>query len=302
MLQKNNTTDDGISITIVKPYDFALSVRTMRSFQPTASDHGPQLRMAARIGGNPTIIEVSQSKEKEGFLKASSKPESDNNQVRTIIEWVLFAELDLAPFYYLIAGNPKLASIAQKLHGLKPMRPVSLFEMAVIAITEQQLSLASAYKIRNRIIQRFGESIEDQWVFPEPHTLAGVSSEDLRSCGLSQQKAEYIQGLANKIATGKLDLDSLKSMDTEKARETIMHLRGFGRWSADYILVRGLARPDCIPIDDIGIRDVVGKYLGEGQRVTSEEVTEKLEIFRPYRGLLAFYLLAYHRLKPIAKD
>jgi DNA-3-methyladenine glycosylase II len=302
MFQKNHIIDTGISIAVVQPYDFALTLRTMMSFQRTASGHGSQLRMAARIAGNPTLIQVSQSQGKKGFLKASSEPESDNNQLRTIVEWVLFAELDLAPFYRLIAGNPKLASIAQKLHGLKPMRPVSLFEMAVIAITEQQLSLVSAYKIRNRIIQKFGESIGDQWVFPEPHTLASVSLHDLRSCGLSRQKAEYIQGLADNIVTGNLDLDSLKSMDDDTAREAIMKLRGLGRWSADYILVRGLARPDCVPVDDIGIRDVVGKYLGGGQRVTSQEVAEKLETFRPYRGLLAFYLLADHRLNLTAKD
>ncbi len=208
----------------------------------------------------------------------------------------MFAELDLKPFYRLIAENPKLAFITQRLYGLKPSRPVSLFEMAVTAITEQQLSLASAYKIRDRIVQRFGEPIEDQWIFPEPQALAGASVEDLRSCGLSRQKSEYIQGLADKIVTGNFDLNTLKSMDTEKAREAIINLRGFGRWSADYILVRGLARPDCVPVDDIGIQHVIGKYLGGGQRATSQEVAKKLEPFRPYRGLAAFYLLADLRL------
>jgi DNA-3-methyladenine glycosylase II len=132
--------------------------------------------------------------------------------------------------------------------------------MAVIAITEQQLSLASAYSIRNRVIERFGESIDGEWVFPEPQALANASVEDLRSCGLSRPKAEYIRELADKIVTDKLDLDNLKTMDDNQARDTIMGWRGFGRWSADYILVRGLARPDCVPVDDLGIRDVVGKY------------------------------------------
>ncbi|MFH1032803.1 MAG: DNA-3-methyladenine glycosylase [Chloroflexota bacterium] len=251
--------------------------------------------MAVKIAGIPTLIEARQSKDS---LIASSQPESDSNQVRAIVEWVLFADLDLKPFYRLTAGNPKLAPIPQKLYGIKPFRPVSLFEMAVIAITEQQLSLASAYSIRNRIVQRFGEPIDGQWVFPEPQALANASVEDFRSCGLSRPKAEYIRELAGKIVTGKLDLDRLKSMSDDQARDTIMSWRGFGRWSADYILVRGLARPDCVPVDDLGIRDVVGKYLGDGNRITSQEVAEKLEPFRPYRGLLAFYLLVHRRLNP----
>jgi DNA-3-methyladenine glycosylase II len=290
----NYVSDSSISIDVVKPYNFELSLRTMRSFQPAKTEASPRLRMAARIAGHPAIIEVSV--DEGSILKASSKPKIDENQVRAIVQWVLFAELDLKPFYSLIVGNPKLTFITQKLYGLKPSRPASLFEMAVTAITEQQISLASAYKIRSRIVQRFGESIEDMWIFPEPRALAGASLEDLRLCGLSRQKSKYIKGLADKIVTGDFDLDNLKSVETDKSRQAIMSLRGFGRWSADYILIRGLARPDCIPIDDIGVRDVIGKYLGSGPRATSQEVAEKLEPFQPYRGLLAFYFLADHRL------
>ncbi|MEJ2738602.1 MAG: hypothetical protein P8105_01990 [Dehalococcoidia bacterium] len=243
------------------------------------------------------LIEVSQKQKPDDKLIASSAQIISESHIRTIAEWVLFAELDLVPFYSLTSNNSKLALITQNLFGLKPMRPVSLFEMAVVAITEQQISLAAAYRIKARIVQRFGEPIDNQWIFPEPYLLSQATLEDLRSCGLSRQKAQYIHELATKIIDGSLDLNSLKTMDDDEAREVIMDLRGFGSWSADYILVRGLARPDCVPVDDLAIRTVVGKYLGNGQRLTAPEVTEKLEPFRPYRGLLAFYLLAEHRLK-----
>jgi DNA-3-methyladenine glycosylase II len=299
MLQRNSAAGDkAISLHVVKPYDFALSLRAIRSFQPAPSEQGDRLCLATRIDETPTLIEVSQSPGAKGKLKASSIPETNDSHLRTIVEWVLFAELDLAPFYRLTGRDPKLTTITRKLRGLKPMRPVSLFEMAVVAITEQQISLAAAYQIRSRIVQRFGEPIDNQWIFPEPHILASAPLEDLRSCGLSRQKAHYIRELAGKTADGTVDLDILKNMDDDKAREAIMNLRGLGRWSADYILIRGLARPDCVPIDDLAIRSVVGEYLGDGQRVTSHEVAEKLEPFRPYRGLLAFYLLAKHRLDP----
>lgn len=290
-----------VLLDVVKPYDFALSLGAISTFEPAPLEQNDRLHLAARIDGTPTLIEVCWSTEKEGRLMVSSMPEVRGYQIRRIAEWVLFAELDLAPFYRLTDKDSRLASITSRLSGLKPMRPASLFEMAVIAITEQQISLAAAYRIRSRIVQRFGEPVSDRWIFPEPHVLAGTSIEDLRSCGLSQQKASYINGLATEIAGGRLDIDILKKMDDDKARETIMNLRGFGRWSADYILVRGLARPDCVPIDDLGIRSVVGEYLGDGKRISSIEVAEKLEPFRPYRGLLAFYLLAEHRLKLTTK-
>ena len=77
-----------------------------------------------------------------------------------------------------------------------------------------------------------------------------------------------------------------------------MAWRGFGAWSADYMLVRGLARPDALPHGDIAIRDVVGKYLGDGSRVAAADVDTLLEPFRPWRGLLAFYLLSHGRHMP----
>lgn len=297
MFQQNNAdTDKTISLNIVEPYDFDLSLRSIRSFQPSLPDTDDRLHLAARIGELPVLIEVFRSPESTGKLQACSTPEADNRRLRSMVEWVLFAELDLSPFYRLVSINPELEATIKKLHGLKPVRPVSLFEMAVIAITEQQISLAAAYKIRSRILQRFGHPVDNQWIFPEPQTLSDATLEDLRSCGLSRQKSRYIHDLSLKVADGTLDLDILKDMDDDDAKEMIMSLKGFGRWSADYILVRGLARPDCVPVDDLGIQSVVGEYLGDGRRVSADEVARKLEPFRPYRGLLAFYLLAAHRL------
>jgi DNA-3-methyladenine glycosylase II len=294
-MQKKYAAANGISVPVVEPYDLTLSLSAMRSFGPALAERRPVFRMAARVAGKAAIIGVSQAKENK--LVATSRPAADDSQVRAVVEWVLFTELDLKPFYRSITEKPELAFITKQLYGLKPSRPASLFEMAATAITEQQLSLASAYSIRNRIVQRFGEPVEDLCVFPEPEALAGASLEDLQQCGLSHQKAEYIRGLAGEIVSGKLDLEDLKSMDTDKAREILMNLRGFGRWSADYVLVRGLARTDSVPSDDLGIRDVIGRYLGSGHRLTAEEANEKLEPFRPYRGLLAFYLLVAHRMK-----
>lgn len=79
-------------------------------------------------------------------------------------------------------------------------------------------------------------------------------------------------------------------------REAITQLRGFGSWSADYILVRGLGRMDVVPSKDLGIRTVAGKVLGDGHRMSAEEVEQSLEFLEPYRGLAAYYLLTHRRL------
>jgi len=221
---------------------------------------------------------------------------SDNApEVKRIARRIIFADLDLVPFYRRVASHPVFGPIAKELHGLKPMRPASLFEMLVIAITEQQISLAAAYRIRARIIERFGDPVDDLRAFPTPTRLSESSVADLTRCGLSQRKAEYVKGLAYKVANGQLDLDGFETMSDEDVRFHLLQIRGIGPWSADYFLVRGLSRPDRVPADDLGIRRVVGHYLGRGQRLSAQGTMRKLSPFKPYRGLAAFYLLAFAR-------
>ena len=176
------------------------------------------------------------------------------------------------------------------------MRPASLLEMAVIVITEQQISLAAANHIRSRLVARYGDQVEGEWVFPDAQQLAGAALEDLRACGYSQRKAEYILEFARQVEDGRLDLEALKDLPDEVVHSTLTSLRGWGPWSANYFLVRGLARPDCVPADDLAIRSVVGRYLGDGSRASAGQVEQLLAPFAPYRGMAAFYLEAHERL------
>ncbi len=194
-----------------------------------------------------------------------------------------------------------MGPMARRLYGLKASRPASLFDMAVIAVTEQQISLAAAYRIRERLIEAYGDVVDGHSLYPTPEELAGRSVDELKACGLSGMKADYIIGLARQVVGGSVDLDALKAMGDEEARESITSLRGFGPWAAEYILVRGLGRSDVVPADDLGIRTLVGHYLGDGSRMSSVEVRRVLEPFAPWRGLAAFYMLADHRLFPVVR-
>jgi 3-methyladenine DNA glycosylase/8-oxoguanine DNA glycosylase len=182
------------------------------------------------------------------------------------------------------------------LPGLKPLRPATLFEMAVIAITEQQLSMAAAFHMRARIVRRLGTPVEELRVFPSPQRIAAVCLEELQACGLSRRKAEYMKGLASRIAAGALDLEALWHADDAQVREALLGNRGFGDWSVQYILNRGIGRPDCLPSGDVGLRRVVGDYFA-GRRLTAAELEAAMAPFTPYRGLAAYYLAVHWRLR-----
>jgi DNA-3-methyladenine glycosylase II len=307
-----------VDVECCGPFDLALSLRAMQSFGRTAGELRAQQSQAAdaatvalagalagettlgqgvRIDGQPTLLEIRQVEAIPPVVRAEARPEpASPAALRAMVERLVNADLDLAPFYELAAGHPVLGPLARSFHGLKPFRPASLFEMLVTAIIEQQISLVAAYRIRERLVARFGAEVEGEPVFPAPETLAFAPLDDLAACGLSRRKAEYTVGVAGQIVDGGLDLDQLEKASSEEVKARIVAIRGFGAWSADYVLIRGLARPDAVPVDDLAVRTVVGRLLGDGSRPSPEETGALLAPLAPYRGLATFYLLVGSRL------
>ena len=284
------------------PYDLALSLGSSQRYSCIPRGDDGVFRTAARVDGQPIVMEVSQAESDPPVLAVAGTDGAQPARLQQAAEWMLFGGLSLKPFYEQVAGHTVMERAVRRLRGLKPSRPPSLFEMAVTAVTEQQISMTAAYQIRSRLVEAFGDRIvategEDgqgtYYAFPEPKRLASGSKEALRRCGLSGRKAEYILGLARAVVSGKIDLEGLRYLSDEEVRASVTDLRGFGPWSAEYILVRGLGRVDCVPASDLGLRTVVGNLLGDGSRMTEEEVRAALAPFVPYRGLAAFYLLRY---------
>ena len=243
---------DTISISSIGPHDLELCLRIARNYSPDQFQGLSVFRSAVRIQGKPTILELRQVQRDPPVLEISTDLREGSPEVKRIARWIVFADLDLLPFYRIAESHSVLGPITQKLFGLKPMRPASLFEMLVIAITEQQISMAAAHRIRTRMIERYGEPVNDLWSFPTPRRLSESSVAHLMACGLSRRKAEYIKGLAHRVANGLIDLGRLEKMPDEDVKSLLIQERGLGPWSADYFLVRGLSRPDRVPADDLG--------------------------------------------------
>jgi DNA-3-methyladenine glycosylase II len=87
-----------------------------------------------------------------------------------------------------------------------------------------------------------------------PEDLAVVAPEMLRELGVSRQKARALIELAWAIAAKRLDLDSLVGSDDDATVAQLCQLREVGRWTAEYVLLRGLGRLHIFPGDDVGAR------------------------------------------------
>jgi DNA-3-methyladenine glycosylase II len=282
-------TSAGIDLS--GPYDLYASLRAAAEFSPLESERYTEPDIAVRVQGKPLVMRVDQPD--PGTLTAKTRADVEPEALADTAGWILMADLDLGPFYGLVRGDDVLGPVTRELEGLKFLRPASLFEMGVIAVTEQQISRAAAHRVRNRLVERFGRRRGGRTWFPTPHGLARAGLDELTGVGLSRRKAEYVKGFALAVERGELDLDALKDMDNHEVVETLSALRGFGRWSGEYLLVRGLGRTDAVPADDLGVRDVAGRYLGPGRRVGAERARKALERYAPYQGLAVYYLFIH---------
>ena len=224
-------------------------------------------------------------------------------ELKSRVAWQFHLDADLMGFYRKARRHPVIRPLVKQLYGVKPLRPATLFEMAVVAITEQQLSYPAAVKIRSRMVAALGEKLNcDGKVFtsfPTPRTLAACKIEDLKAFSLSTRKAEYLIELAQKVTAG-FDLESLRERTNPDILEMLTSLRGFGSWSAEYFISRGLGRTAVVAADDLGIQTFVGKYLGPGRRVSSEECRKILHPWGPHKRWVVFYLFCASRLGLLA--
>ena len=176
------------NVRLKGPFDLPLSLAAAASFLPAQGAVPVVLRAGIRVGRRPAILEIRQLKRSPPVLEAFSTVAIQDRRLQEHVEWLVSSDLDLRQFYELVHNHPVIGPVTRSLKGLEPLRPLSLFEMVVIAITEQQLSLAAAFYIRGRLVARFGQQLGTLWVFPAPETLADAPLDDSRGVGCQPEK------------------------------------------------------------------------------------------------------------------
>src|SRR5262249_21135935 len=91
------------------------------------------------------------------------------------------------------------------------------------------------------------------------------------------------------VLSGRIDFEVLRTMPAEEALVTLTGIKGIGRWTAEYVLIRALGFPDAIPAADVGLRKSVGQAYGLQRTATEEEVRTRAEKWQGWRGWAAFY-------------
>ncbi len=218
-----------------------------------------------------------------------------NSVVSTFLGKTLGINVDLSEFHRFAGRKPELKPLTERFCGLKPPRFPSIFEALVNGITCQQLTLTLGIQLLNKLSLKYGARLDlpegSVHAFPRPVDLRNLKVENFRDIGYSRHKAEALIELSNKIVSGELDLDDIERMNDESALERLDALRGVGRWTSEYVLLRGFGRLHVFPVDDIGGRNNLQRWLKIPQKLDAEGARRALAAWDPYGGLIYFHLL-----------
>ncbi len=286
----------------VPPFRLDLTVWALKRRSRNLIDRwdGTTYRRVIVLGGRPTELAVRQadsSATPKLSVTATPPPQTllEERCVRSVVDRLLGLRIDLTDWYHMASGDARLRPFAETFRGMKPPRFPTIFEAVVNAFACQQLSLEVGLELLNRLATRtapqFGTPSDAHHAFPTPFDTVRLPPEKYRAIGFSHQKARALLDLARAIVRRELDLESIAGEDEVVVRQRLLELRGVGRWTSEYVLLRGLGRLHVFPGDDVSAQKRLARWLGRSRPLDSAGVGRAVERWQPYAGLVYFHLL-----------
>jgi len=254
------------------------------------------------VDGAPFLVEVTQ----EGFIqnprlsvlvsgRTIVSEERTKRTIAALLKKVLGTSEELQEFYSIARKNAKLNALANAFIGLKPPCYPSLFEALINAFACQQLSLTVGITLLNRLSETYGLLIKDSGdsihAFPRAENLVDAKPTVLRRLGFSSNKAHAITALAGSVLEKELDLERVAQMNDQEAVDELRKITGVGRWSAEYVLLRGLRRLTVFPGDDVGAQNNLQQFLSLERKPDYETIKRITRRWKPYGGFVYFHFL-----------
>ncbi len=196
------------------------------------------------------------------------------------------------------AINAVLGPVFPGREGLRVPGAFDGFELAVRAVLGQQITVAAARTLGQRLVEHLGEPVATPWpdlnrLFPTPSVLASASEDTLGRLGIVRQRQAAIVALARAVDNGALALDAMADVPATLA--SLCALPGIGDWTAQYIAMRVLRWPDAFPAGDVALHKALGV---QGERNPARAALQASESWRPWRSYGV--IRAWASLAPLA--
>lgn len=294
-----------ISFTLrpLPPFSLKLTVWALRRRPNNEVDRWDGRNYSRIFAFEDTAVKVSVSQ--EGCLNKPklhvvvvgeiSDSQTIKSRISAMLEKMFSLRKDLREFYSLSSGDKRLRALVEQFTGVKPPRFPTLFEALVNAFSGQQISLDLGIVLLNRLSHSYGvafmENDRDLRAFPRPKDLAVLSAEDLRKLGLSRNKGMAIIELSKGIINRNVEIENLEKISNTEIAQYLSRIRGVGRWSSEYVLLRGLGRINMFPGDDVGAQRNLQDFMGLDKRPDYEQIKRITSRWQPYAGFVYFHFL-----------
>ena len=233
-----------------------------------------------------------------GRLTIAATPDLSAATLRAAIVRMFDLDADLGSFLAIARRDPVLAPVvATNPRGLRLLQLLDPFEALLRAILGQQVSVAAASTMTDRLVRRVGTPgprawtsdvvplLRPRYAFPRPGAVAELGPARLRGLGLTRAKTAAVHGAATAVASGQLNLARLRVASPDEADRMLLLLPGVGPWTATYVRLRALGDRDAFPAADLGLIRAL-TALG----VTRDRFQAAAERWRPWRGYATLHL------------
>ncbi len=218
----------------------------------------------------------------------------------------------LAQIEAALEDDPVLARILPHTRGLS-LLDQDPWEVLISFIVSQNNNIPKITQSIERLARAYGEQLEVPgplapdplkppgpngrervYAFPTPERLAAAHPRTLRACLLGY-RAPYVRAAARMVAGGMLDLEALRRMPAEDARDALLRIPGVGEKVADCILLFGLGQISAFPVDVWVRRAVERLYFRNRPRMTRQIQAFARSRFGALAGYAQQHLFTYAR-------
>ncbi len=215
--------------------------------------------------------------------------ESDKDVSQKLL-YHFWSEYDLVDFYQKFREDRYLSRVIKACKGLRLMRDLDVNYRIIEAILTQNSSVKQIRNMEKNLREFYGNG----YTF-DLNKIARAREKDLQQKCKVGYRARYLIDVARKILEGELNIEELKKVGSERARELLTEIRGIGPKVADIILLYGFGKPDVFPMDVWLRRALVREYFN-GKKTSDKKLREfALEYFGNHAGIAHLYMFYYER-------
>lgn len=287
------------TLPTTQPFDFTKSLAFLGIFTPTQSEQflGAQtLIKAFRINGQTIGCKLWSENNELHYELTSNSPISPatHELTRDHLRFFLSLDDDLSEFYALADDDPQFQPILHKLYGYHQVKFASPFENACWAILSQRTPMSQARKLKQRLIDRYGDHItidgETYPAFPTTQDLITLDEETLAALIGNERKASYLFSAIQAFNT--VDNTFLRHGNYEEVEAFLRSIKGIGEWSASFILIRALGRMEHLKSPEKRLLSAAQKWYGYETVHTAKDVINLAAHYGDWQCYWAHYVRA----------